>query len=192
VLGSERAVVGLVEAQRVGRAPAVELAHQPVRSARVPARDAPARRRPARRSSRGSRPTIGHVGDAVLADLGRVDVGVDDRRARREAVELAGDAVVEARAEAMSRSLFCRAVTAATVPCMPGHAEVLRVAVGERAAGHERRDDRDAGQLGEHAQLGGGARLEHAAADVQHRALRAAMSRAASRICLACGRVVGR
>ena len=35
----------------------------------------------------------------VLGDLGRVDVDVDELRARRELGELAGDAVVEARAD---------------------------------------------------------------------------------------------
>ena len=53
-----------------------------------------------------------------------------------------------------------------------GHAEVLRVAVGERAAGHQRGDDRHPGHLGEHPQLLGGAGADHAAADVQHRAPR--------------------
>ena len=45
------------------------------------------------------------------------------------------------------------------------------MAVGEGAARHQRGDDRDAGELGEHPQLGGRAGLEHAAADVEHRAL---------------------
>ena len=54
----------------------------------------------------------------------------------------------------MSRSDFCSAVDRGDGAVHAGHAEVLRVAVGERAAGHQRGDDRDAGQLGEHAQLG--------------------------------------
>ena len=52
-----------------------------------------------------------------------------------------------------------------------GHAQVQRVAVGERAARHQRGDDRDAGELGQAQQLGAGARLDDAAADVEHRAL---------------------
>ena len=43
-----------------------------------------------------------------------------------------------------------------------------RVAVGERAERHQGGGDGRAGQLGEDLQLGGGAGLEHAAADVQH------------------------
>jgi hypothetical protein len=39
------------------------------------------------------------VGRHVLGDLGRVDVDVDELRARRELAELAGDAIVEARAD---------------------------------------------------------------------------------------------
>jgi hypothetical protein len=81
------------------------------------------------------------VGPAVLADLGRVDVGVDDLGVRGEASSLAGDPVVEAGAEAMSRSDFCIAVTAVYVAVHARHAEVLRVAVGERAARHQRGDD---------------------------------------------------
>ena len=40
-----------------------------------------------------------HVGPADLAELGGVDVDVDDLGVGRERVDLAGDAVVEAGAE---------------------------------------------------------------------------------------------
>ena len=73
---------------------------------------------------------------------------------------------------AISRSAFCSAVTADDRAVHAGHAEVLGVAVRERAARHQRGDHRDAGELGQLAQLRGGARLEHAAADVEHRAAR--------------------
>jgi len=95
--------------------------------------------------------------------------GVDDRRARGEAVELAGDAVVEAGAEAHEQVALLQGGHRGDAPVHAGHPQVLRVAVGERAAGHQGRDDGDAGQLGEDAQLGGRAGLQHAAADVQHR-----------------------
>ncbi len=39
------------------------------------------------------------VGVPVLADLGRVDIGVDDLGLRREGVELSSDPVVEAGAQ---------------------------------------------------------------------------------------------
>ena len=109
------------------------------------------------------------------------------------ASQLAGDPVVEAGAERDEQVGLLQRGDRGDGAVHAGHAEVQRVAVGERAARHQRGDDRDAGQLGELAQLVGGARLEDAAADVEHRAARpAAISRAASRICLACGLVTGR
>ena len=58
---------------------------------------------------------------ADLPDLGRVDVEVDHLRARRERRDLAGDAVVEARADGdrPGRHLFS-AQFAYFEPCMPG------------------------------------------------------------------------
>ena len=53
----------------------------------------------------------------------------------------------------MIRSLLLQAGDRGDGAVHAGHAEVLRVAVGEGAAGHQRGDDRDAGELGEHAQL---------------------------------------
>ena len=44
-------------------------------------------------------PTIGTSRVAVLADLGRVDVGMDDLGVGREGIQLTGDAVVETRTE---------------------------------------------------------------------------------------------
>ena len=58
----------------------------------------------------------------------------------------------------MSRSDFWSARHGGDRAVHAGHAEVQRVAVGEGAAGHQRGDDRDAGQLGEDAQLGPGPR----------------------------------
>ena len=72
---------------------------------------------------------------------------------------------------AISRSLRCIAVIGGGVAVHAGHAEAQRVVVGERAAGHQRGDDVDVGQLGQLAQRLGGARLEDAAADVEDRAL---------------------
>src|SRR5207253_1662875 len=49
------------------------------------------------------RPGDRHVRAAELVDLGGIDVEMDDRRARRESRELAGDAVVEACASRAGR-----------------------------------------------------------------------------------------
>ena len=51
------------------------------------------------------------------------------------------------------------------------HLQRERVRVGERALGHQRRHDRDARLLGERPQLGLGAGVDDAAADVEHRLL---------------------
>ncbi len=86
VLRGERAVGRPVVAERVGVAPGVELRPPRRRGRRVPCR--PARPRPRRCSSTITSLAVAHdrhVGAAVLADLGRVDVGVHDLRARGEA-----------------------------------------------------------------------------------------------------------
>ena len=111
-----------------------------------------------------------HVGPAHLALLGGVDVDVDDLGLLGEAVEPAGDAVVEAGAEGDQQVAALHRRHRRGVAVHPGHAEGQRVVVGERATGHQRGDDVDVGQLGELAQLGSGTRLEDAAADVEHRA----------------------
>ena len=72
---------------------------------------------------------------------------------------------------AISRSLRCSVGDRRGVAVHARHAEAQRVVVGERAARHQRGDDVDVGQLGELAHLLGGAGLEDAAADVEHRAL---------------------
>ena len=132
------------------------------------------------------------VGVAVLADLGRVDVGVDHQRAGREGLEVAGDPVVEPGAEADDQVALLQPGHRGDGAVHAGHAEVLRVAVGERAAGHQRGDDRDPGQLGQPRQLGAGAGADHAAADVEDRAPGLEDQPGASRICLEWGRVTGR
>ncbi len=110
-----------------------------------------------------------HVGRPVLRDLGRVDVGVHDGGLGREARQLAGDPVVEPGAERDDQVGLLQRGDRGDGAVHAGHAEVLRVAVGEGAARHQGGHDRDAGELGQGAQLGPGAGLDDAAADVQHR-----------------------
>ena len=90
-----------------------------------------------------------HVGDPVLADLGGVDVGVDHLGAGGERVQVAGHPVVEARAQADDQVALLQAGHRGDGAVHARHAEVLRVAVGERAARHQRGHDGDAGELGE-------------------------------------------
>ena len=112
------------------------------------------------------------VGGADLGDLRRVDVDVHDLRVRGEQRRLAGHAVVEARAEGHEQIGLLQREHRRHRAVHAGHTEVLRVRVGERAAGHQRRDDGSAGRLGEGEQLVRGARAHDAAADVEHRLLR--------------------
>ena len=86
--------------------------------------------------------------------------------------DLAGDAVVEAGAERDQQVGLLHRGGRRGRAVHAGHAERQRVIVGEHAARHQRRDDVDAGQFGQLAQRLGRTRLEHAAADVQHRPLR--------------------
>ena len=74
------------------------------------------------------------------------------------AVDLAGDPVVEARAEGDEQVGLLHRGDRGVVAVHARHAEAQRVVVGERAAGHQRGDDVDAGELGELAQRLGGAR----------------------------------
>ena len=84
---------------------------------------------------------------------------------------LAGDAVVEAGAERDQQVGLLQRGDRGGVAVHAGHAEAQRMVVGERAAGHQRGDDVDVGQLGQLAQRLGGAGLEDAAADVEDRPL---------------------
>ena len=94
-----------------------------------------------------------HVGDPVLRDLRRVDVGVDDLGPRREGRQLAGDPVVEPRAEGDEQVGLLQGRHRRDGAVHPGHTEVEGVRVGHRAPGHQRRHHRDLGQLDELAQL---------------------------------------
>ncbi len=171
LLGRQGAVGGLLVTERVRRAPAVQVGPPHAQVALV-ARGVLALDGLHEVGDDLSRVADDRdVGGAVLADLGGVDVGVDDLRERGEAVELAGDAVVEAGAERDDEVGLLERGHGGDAAVHPGHADVLRVAVGEGAEGHQGRRDGGPGQLGEDLQLGGRARLQDPAADVEHGAL---------------------
>ena len=108
----------------------------------------------------------------VLADLGRVHVDVDDLGVRREGLELAGDAVVEARPEGDEQVALVHRVVGGdgAVHAEHAHGELVRlgegaepmsvVATGSRRSSASSQD------------LGGGVGGDHAAAQVEHRPLR--------------------
>ena len=108
----------------------------------------------------------------VLADLGGVDVGVDDLRLGREGIQLPGDPVVEPGAQRDQQVAALQGGHRSHGAVHAGHAHVLGMAVGERAACHQRRHDRDAGQLGQVQQLVGRLTTDDAATDVEHRLAR--------------------
>ena len=114
----------------------------------------------------------GHVGTADLAELGRVDVDVDDLGLGGEGADLAGDPVVEAAAQGDEQIGLLHGGDGGVVAVHAGHAQAQRVAVGEGAAGHEGGDHGDAGALGQRAQGLGGTRLQDPAAGVDDGALR--------------------
>ena len=94
-----------------------------------------------------------HVRAAVLANLGGVDVDVDDLRVRREAGEVAGDPIVKARAERHQQIGLLEGLDGRVVAVHAGHAHGQLVGLGERAARHQRGDDGDAQLDRERAQF---------------------------------------
>ena len=106
----------------------------------------------------------GDVGGDDLAELGRVDVGVDDGRLAREAIGLAGDAVVEAHPQREDEVGALHRLVGGLETVHAEHAEVVGVA---GCGGSERVDGRRVRQpqhRGEQPVELDGAR-PHAAAD---------------------------
>ena len=97
-------------------------------------------------------PMIGDVDLDVLVDRGRVDVDVDLLRAGRERVEPAGDAVVEARADADHHVAVVHRPVGLVGAVHAEHAEPLRIGGRKGAEPHQGRGDREAGELDQLAQ----------------------------------------
>ena len=111
-----------------------------------------------------------HVGPADLAQLGRVDVDVDDLGVGREGRHLAGHPVVEAAAEGDQQVGLLHGRDRGVVAVHPGHPEAQRMAVGKGAAGHEGGDHVDARQLGQLPQRLGRPGLQDPSPGVDDRA----------------------
>ena len=109
----------------------------------------------------------------VLVDRRGIDVDVDLPRSRREGVDPAGDAVVEARPDADHHVAIVHGVVRLVGPVHAEHAEPLRVGRRIGAEAHQRRRDRIAGHAHELAQQLGRSppRIDHAAAGVEDRPL---------------------
>ena len=76
--------------------------------------------------TRRQSPTIGDVGAAHLAQLGGVDVDVDDLGVGGEGRDLAGDPVVEAAAEGDQQVGLLHGGDGRVVAVHAGHAEAQR------------------------------------------------------------------
>ena len=88
----------------------------------------------------------------VLVDRRRVDIDVDLARAGRERVDAAGDAVVEARADAQHHVAVVHRPVRLVGAVHAEHAEPLRVGGRKCAEPHQGRGDRKAGEPRELAQ----------------------------------------
>ena len=108
----------------------------------------------------------------VLGDLRRVDVDVDELRARRELRQLARDAIVEARAHRADQVGLVHRVVGRARAVHAQHAQPLRVRRRKGAQPHQRARHREAVGGGELGQLRRCFGVDHAAAGVDHRALR--------------------
>ena len=95
----------------------------------------------------------GHVGGAVLADLGRIDIHVDHLGVRREGGEAAGDAVVETHAERDQQVGSSHRHVGRIAAVHAGHADEIGMAGGQRAQAHQRGDRGGVGQFHELAQF---------------------------------------
>ena len=108
----------------------------------------------------------GEIGGAVLADLGGVDVDVDDLGVGSERGQAAGDAVVETDAERDEEIGLGHAHVGGIGAVHAGHAEEVGVGARQRAETHEGADGGSVEDFHELAEFFMGARSDDAAAGV--------------------------
>ena len=110
----------------------------------------------------------------VLVDRRWIDVDVDLLRLRRKGVNAAGDAIVEARADANHQIAIMHRVVRLERTMHAEHAEPLLVGCGVGPQPHQRRGDREPGRANELAQERRGVRpgIDDAAARIEDRLFR--------------------
>ena len=113
-----------------------------------------------------------HVHPDVLVELGRINVNVDLGRVRRVGLEAAGHPVVEAHAERQQQVGFLDRLVDPRLAVHAHHSHVERVVRRNRPDSQQRHGDRDAGALGEFADLPHRSRDEDAVPGEDDRALR--------------------
>ena len=119
-----------------------------------------------------------NVRAAQFIQFGRVDIDVNDAGVRREGVELAGDAIVEARADGNQQIAGLNRQIRRFSTVHAQHAEInLAFAIGA-AETFQRGDHGNAGFLRHGAQRRHRLRHTHAAADIEHRLVRLRHQRA--------------
>ncbi len=112
------------------------------------------------------------IDDLVLPDLGRVDIDMDDRRVRREGLNLARHPVIEPDADGYQEVALRHRVVRGLGAVHPEHPEVERVIAGDGAEPHQGRRDGDPCRLDELQEFGRCPREDHAPAGIDERALR--------------------
>ena len=95
----------------------------------------------------------GNIRRAILADLGGIDIHVDDFGVRRERGQAAGDAIVEADAERDQQVGLGHAHVGRVAAVHAGHADEVRMRAGQPAQPHQRADRRRIHQLHQRPQL---------------------------------------
>ena len=101
------------------------------------------------------------VGAHVLVDRRRVDIDVDLLGVRREGVEPAGDAVVEARADAEHHVAIMHGHIGFVGAVHAEHAQPVLAGRRIGAEAHQRRGDRKAGEIDQFAQQMAGLRARN-------------------------------
>ena len=112
-----------------------------------------------------------HLHRHVLRDRRRVDVRVDDVCVRTELVEVAGHAVIKARANGDQHVAFVHRHVGFVGAVHAEHADKQRIVGRVRAEPHERVGAGETEQAHELSERGRGLAQNHAAAGVDHRAL---------------------
>ena len=159
----------------VRRQPALEALHPRPDEAldlRAPRRRTAGARRPRAGAERG--PGVAdeaHGHGHVLPDLRGVELDVNDLGAAREGRQVAGDPVVEPEADPDDEVGLLDGAVHVHLAVHAGHAEMQRVRLGKGADAEQRRDDRDAGALGQLAELAVGVAQDDAVARHDQRPL---------------------
>ena len=114
----------------------------------------------------------GHVGGAVLADFGRVDIHVNHLGVGREGGQPAGDAIVETNAQGHDQIAVGEGHVGGVTAVHAGHADKIGMFARKRAQTHQRHYRGRVGQFHEFPQISGRVGRHDAAAGIYQRTRR--------------------